>query len=75
MQSERAYIRGKLAENNLSQVWLRSELEDSGIVTDKTVLAATIRGDRNGKKSQKILTASVKILEEYEQFFKKRSKN
>ena len=71
MQKERTFIRVKLAEYNLTQVWLRNELEERGIVTDKTELSSVIKGTRRGPKATEIIEGSVEILKHYEDKYKR----
>ncbi len=71
MQKERTFIRVKLTEFNLTQVWLRNELEERGIVTDKTEICSVLKGSRKGAKADSIIANSVEILEKYEKGFKR----
>ena len=73
MQTERTFIRVKLAEFNLTQVWLTNELEKKGIVTDKTELCSVLKGSRRGRKAEKIIGASVEILQTYEKSYERKS--
>jgi len=70
LQKEREFIREKLAKFSLSQIWLINELEERGIVTDKTELCSVIKGTRRGPKSNEIITTSVDILTAYEKRYK-----
>lgn len=70
MQKERTFIRVKLAEYNLTQVWLRNELEERGIITDKTEMCSVLKGNRRGSKAESIIANSVEILEKYEKGYK-----
>lgn len=66
MSEERKMIRVKLAEHNLTQVWLRGKLEDDGIITDKTELCSVLKGSRKGTKAEKIINKAIEIINEYE---------
>lgn len=66
MPEERKMIRVKLAEHNLTQVWLRGKLEDDGIITDKTELCSVLKGSRKGAKAEKIINKAIEIINEYE---------
>lgn len=67
MQNERTFIRVKLAEHNLTQVWLKNELEKRGIFTIKSELCGVLKGNRKGNKAEKIINTSVEILRKYEE--------
>lgn len=66
MQRDRTFVRVKLAEYNLTQVWLRNELEKRGVITDKTEMCSVLKGNRRGDKAESIIKNSVEILEDYE---------
>lgn len=70
MLEKRAFIREKLGKHSLSQIWLINELEERGIVTEKTELSSIIKGTRRGPKAEKIIDASAEILTEYENKYK-----
>lgn len=70
MQEKREFIREKLGKFSLSQVWLINELEEKGIITDKTELSSVIKGTRRGPKATEIINLSVEILENYEEKYK-----
>ena len=65
-KEDRDKIRIMLFRNNLSQTWLICRLAEDGIVTDKSELSGALSGARCGKKIEKIITASLGILEDYE---------
>lgn len=71
MKAERNKIRIMLLNNNLSQVWLINQLADRGIVTDKAELSSALSGSRTGAKIDKIISASLQILNDYEKWNKK----
>lgn len=64
---ERSDIRFRLMKHNLSFTWLIAQLRLRGVVTDKSVLSATMNGSRNGPKSQLILETAKAVLDSYEQ--------
>lgn len=66
MIEERNFIRVKLAEHQLTQVWLCGELEGKGIITDKTELCSVLKGTRKGAKAEKIIKTAVDIIKNYE---------
>ncbi len=69
MREERDRIRMMLYRNTLTNAWLINRLEEKGIITEKTVMSAVLRGTRKGKKAESIITTSLKILEYYEKCF------
>lgn len=71
MQEKREFIREKLGKFSLTQIWLINELEERGIVTDKTELSSIITGARRGPKVVRIIEASEDILKRYEDKYKK----
>lgn len=71
MKAERDKIRIMLLNNNLSQVWLINQLADRSIVTDKAELSSALSGSRTGAKIDKIISASLQILNDYEKWNKK----
>lgn len=71
MKAERDKIRIMLLNNNLSQVWLINQLADKGVVTDKAELSSALSGSRTGAKIDKIISASLQILSDYEDWKKK----
>lgn len=71
MKAERDKIRIILLDNNLSQVWLINQLADRGIITDKSELSSALSGSRTGAKIDKILSASLEILSDYENWKRK----
>lgn len=66
MIEERNFIRVKLAEHQLTQVWLCGELEAKGIITDKTELCSVLKGTRRGAKAENIIKTAVSVIENYE---------
>ena len=71
MQEKREFIRENLGKFSLSQIWLINELEERGIVTDKTELSSVIKGTRRGPKATEIIEGSVEILKHYEDKYKR----
>ena len=65
--NERTFIRVKLAQYNLTQVWLKNELEKRGIITVKTEICDVLKGNRKGPKAERIISTSIKILNKYEE--------
>lgn len=63
---ERDEIRIRLAKNRLSFVWLISQLEKRGLMTDKTEMSGAIAGSRKGPKVDLIIRESTAVLDEYE---------
>lgn len=70
MKAERDKIRIMLLNNNLSQVWLINQLADKGVVTDKAELSSALSGSRTGAKIDKIMSVSLLILSDYEDWKK-----
>lgn len=70
MQEKREFIREKLGKFSLSQIWLINELEERGILTDKTELSSAIKGTRRGPKVTEIIESSFDILKSYEEKYK-----
>ncbi len=76
MKTERSNIRAKLAKYCLSQVWLKEELEENGIIATKTAINEVLKGHRRtGEKVEQIINGSLEILDSYENGFKNRKKN
>lgn len=69
MREERDRIRMMLYRNTLTNAWLINRLEEKGVITEKTVMSAVLRGTRKGKKAESIITTSLEILEYYEKCF------
>jgi len=65
MKKERIFIKTKLAEHELTQVWLIQKLEERGIITDKTETCSVLKGTRRGKKAETIICNAVEILKKY----------
>ena len=62
-------IRDRLKQYHLSFVWLIYQLEQKGIITDKTEVSSVFSGTRKGSKANSIIYASMEILNEYEAGF------
>ncbi len=62
-------IREGLMRNNLTVVWLISQLEKRGIDTNSDEMSKIFRRKRNGAKVEKIITESLVIIEKYEHLF------
>ena len=62
-------IRDRLKKHRLSFVWLIYQLEQKGVVTDKTEVSSIFAGTRKGAKADLIIQASAEILDEYETGF------
>jgi len=63
-------IKHKLAEYNLTQVWLIQQLDRANIATDKSEMSSIFAGTRNGAKAEMLLKMSDSILSAYERFEK-----
>ena len=70
MKEERTQILWLLQKNNLTQTWLINRLVDKGIEICKTNLSDILRGVRRNETSEKVITASLEILEDYEKWSK-----
>ena len=70
MKEERTQILWLLQKNNLTQTWLINRLADKGIEVCKTNLSDILRGVRRNETSEKVITASLEILEDYEKWSK-----
>lgn len=64
---ERTNIRERLRKHNLSYVWLISQLQLRGVVTDKTEMSSVVSGARSGPKADTIIQTAASILDSYEQ--------
>ena len=62
-------IRERIKNNRLSFVWLIYQLEQRGIVTDKTEVSSIFAGSRKGAKADNIIKLSSAILDEYDKSF------
>ena len=65
MVEARNLIRAKLCEYCLTNQWLMTELERSGVKVDKSTLSSALLGRIKGVKPQKIVSESLKIIERY----------
>lgn len=62
-------IRNRILDNRLSYKWLIFQLENRGIITDKSEISSIIAGTRKGKKADLIIQSTNDILNEYESKF------
>lgn len=62
-------IKAALAENGLSQQWLRKNLERKGQVYDTADISRAVSGITRGERAQKIVSESRKLLSLYESTF------
>ena len=69
MLNERTFIKDKLKQFALTQVWLINRLEAKGVITDKSELCSVLAGTRRGNKAETVITVSVEVLNEYERNF------
>ena len=67
LREQRDTIRVMLLKNNLSQTWLINRLAEDGLSVDKAELSGALNGSRQGEKIEKIITASLDILNGYEE--------
>lgn len=64
----RHYIKDKLAEFGLTQIWLIHHLRQANMITDKSEMSSILAGTRNGAKTETLLRMSKSILEVYAKF-------
>lgn len=62
-------IRNRILDNRLSYKWLIYQLENRGIITDKSEISSVFAGTRKGKKADSIIQNTNDILNEYESKF------
>ena len=69
-----ARVRERLDKNRLSQKWLLFRLDrDWGIQVKRSQLSEIIDGKRPiGPKTQRLIWCCLKVIEEYEKFYKGR---
>lgn len=68
-KEKRDKILWMLQKNTLSQAWLMNQLQEKyGISICKTVCSDVLRGVRKGETASKVITASLEILEDYNQW-------
>ena len=68
--SEREEVRLRLRDNRLSSTWLINMLRIRGVETDRSTLSAIFAGTRNGCKVDEIVSTSLSILDNYEDYLK-----
>ena len=64
--NERENIRFRLMTNNLTSAWLINMLGRRGVETDRATMSAILAGTRKGPKTVTILSESINILNDYE---------
>lgn len=64
----RFYIKYKLAEFKLTQVWLIQQLGRANVPTDKSEMSSILAGTRNGAKAETLLKMSESIIAAYAKF-------
>lgn len=62
-------MRERLKQHRLSFVWLIFQLEQRGIVTDKTEVSSVFAGTRKSAKAHAIIQSTADILNDYERKF------
>lgn len=67
-------IRKRIADNNLTFVWLIGRLAEKGILTDKFEMSSMLAGTRIGAKPDEMLQVSIDILDQYERFIRATAK-
>lgn len=63
-------IRNRILDNRLSYKWLIYQLENRGIITDKSEISSVFAGTRKGKKADSIIQNTNDILNDYESKFR-----
>ena len=66
---DREKLKLLLWKYSLSQVWLIAELKKHRITVDKSSLSDFINGRREGSTATFIISMSLLILDDYEQYF------
>lgn len=66
-------IKARLTQHNLTVLWLISHLyTEHGIEIDKPGMSHVLNGDRLvGEKTERVIECSEKILDRYEEYYKK----
>lgn len=72
MKEKRDRIRILLATHHLTHSWLIDQLELKNISVAGNELSEIISGKRKGAKSEKVIEASLEVLNVYETSFAKR---
>lgn len=66
--NDRKNLRIRLAEQNLTFVWLINMLKARGMKLDKSEMSSAVNGTISGNKADAIIKNSHFVMDEYEKF-------